>query len=471
MNKPAEQDVVRQVDRVQQQIADYAGAINFKSLSPAAVQAAKIRILDTFGSLMGGFFDESSRIARQSAARSPSPGGSTVIGTRMVTTPDTAAFVNATTSRCVEMNDTYHGPDSHGGHPSDVIMPVLAAAEHAGCSGKEFIAGVALAYEIYLRISDTLPERTGFDCTAFSGIAVAAAAGKMLGLTPEQLWHCISIGVVPSNPLNQGRSNHLSMWKAVAAGAAGRAGVFAALLARDGMHGPHLPFEGKHGWVKHVAKQPFKLAEMGGQGRAFKIEETLLKKRACCATSVSTILAAEKVSAAVNTRLAEVKEVLVDTYMNSWRACGSEEHHWNPDSRETADHSIPYGVAATLIDGTVTPRSFDDAHLWSPELRGLMHKVEVKVDEAYTHDYEHHPVWHRSRVTVVMKNGERIIGETGADETDLSTPMNREQIERKFRGVTEDCLGKRRVDGIIETLWKLEDVGNVAALPPAFVIA
>ena len=106
MNKPAEQQVVRQIDRFQQQIADYAGAIRFESLSPEAVQAAKVRILDTFGSLMGGFFDESSRIARQSAARSPSPGGSTVIGTRMVTTPDTAAFVNATTPRCVEMNDT-----------------------------------------------------------------------------------------------------------------------------------------------------------------------------------------------------------------------------------------------------------------------------------------------------------------------------------------------------------------------------
>ncbi len=471
MNKPVEHDVGRKVDRIQQQIVEYAGKLNYESLSSDAAHAAKVRVLDTFGALMGGFLDESSRIARQSAARSPSPDGATVIGTRMKTTPDTAAFVNATTSRCVEMNDTYHGPNSHGGHPSDVIMPVLAAAEYAGCSGREFITGVVLAYEIYLRISDTLPERTGFDCTTFSGIAVAAAAGKMLRLTPEQLEHCVSIGVVPCNPLNQGRSNHLSMWKAVAAGAAGRAGVFAALLARDGMHGPHLPFEGKHGWVKQVAKQPVVLAEMGGNGRAFKIEETLLKKRACCATSVSTILAAENVSGAVRGRIDEVEEVLVDTYANSHRACGSEEHHWNPDSRETADHSIPYGVAATLIDGTVTPRSFDDAHLWNPELRGLMHKVKVRVDADFTRDYERHPVWHRSRVTVVLCDGERIVGETGADETDLSTPMNKEQIERKFRGVTEDLLGSRRVDGIIKMLWQLEDVKNVAAIPPAFLLA
>ncbi len=471
MNKPVEHDVGRKVDLVQQQITEYASQLTYESLSADAVQAAKVRILDTFGALMGGFLDESARIARKSAARSPSPDGATIIGTRMKTTADVAAFVNATTSRCVEMNDTYHGPGSHGGHPSDVIMPVLAAAEHAGCSGRELITGVVLAYEIYLRISDTLPVRTGFDATTFSGIAVAIAAGKMLRLTPEQLAHCVSIGVVPSNPLNQGRSNHLSMWKAVAAGAAGRAGVFAALLARDGMHGPHLPFEGRHGWLKQVAKQPFVLAQMGGNGRTFKIEETLLKKRACCATSVSTILAAEKISDAVRNRLDDVEEVLVDTYANSHRACGSEEHHWSPDSRETADHSIPYGVAAAVIDGTITPSSFDEAHLWNPELRGLMQKVKVRVDADFTRDYERHPVWHRSRVTVVLRGGERVVAETGADETDLSTPMTREQIERKFRGVTEGLLGSHSTGDIIRTLWQLEEVENVSVIPPAFLIA
>jgi len=471
MNKPVEHGVTRATDSIQKCLTNYACSLDYSRLSPQAIHAAKVRIMDTFGALMGGFFDESSRIARKSAARNPNPQGSTVIGTRMKTSPDIAAFVNATASRCVELNDTYHGPMSHGGHPSDVIMPVLAAAEHAGCSGRELITGVVLAYEVYLRISDTLPQRTGFDCTTFAGIAIATAAGKMLGLSPTQLAHCISIGVVPTNALNQGRSDHLSMWKAVAAGAAGRNGVFAALLARDGMEGPHLPFEGKHGWCKYVAGQPVVLEAMGGTGTTFKIEETLLKKRACCATSVSNILAAEKVSAAVRNRIGDIKQVLVDTYELSHRVCGTGEIHWNPDSRETADHSIPYGVAAALIDGTVTPRSFDDAHLWDPELRALMQKVEVSVDADFTRDYEQHPVWHRSRVTVVTHGGERIVGETGADETDLSTPMSEEQIERKFRGLSEDYLGKRNVDAIVESLWKLEDMENVEAIPPAFVMA
>ena len=62
------------------------------------------------------------------------------------------------------------------------------------------------------------------------------------------------------------------MWKAVAAGQAGRSGVFAARLAREGMDGPHLPFEGKAGWCRHVAGRPFSLDVMGGDGnRWFRV--------------------------------------------------------------------------------------------------------------------------------------------------------------------------------------------------------
>src|SRR3972149_1941733 len=97
----------------------------------------------------------------------PNPDGATVIGTRMKTTPDMAAFVNATTARYVEMNDAYHRPGvPNGGHPSDVLTPVLAAAEHAQASGREFIAGVALAYEVYLRVADRV-RIPGFDYTNF----------------------------------------------------------------------------------------------------------------------------------------------------------------------------------------------------------------------------------------------------------------------------------------------------------------
>ena len=70
--------------------------------------------------------------------------------------------MNGTTARYVEMNDVYHWPGSSGGHPSDVLTPVLAIAEYAHASGKDFLAAVVLAYEIYLRMSDAV-RTPGFD--------------------------------------------------------------------------------------------------------------------------------------------------------------------------------------------------------------------------------------------------------------------------------------------------------------------
>ena len=133
------------------------------------------------------------------------------------------------------------------------------------------------------------------------------------------------------------------------------------------MEGPHLPYEGKAGWCDHVARKRFSLETMGGKGTSFKVQETIIKPRSLCAATISSVLAAEKVAPLNNVKA--VKKVTVKVYKKAKDYVGTGEHCWDPGSRETADHSIPYVVAATLMDGTATPRSLDDAHLWNPELR------------------------------------------------------------------------------------------------------
>lgn len=468
MSEVTEDTVNKALDSIQERLTGYACALTYDQLSPVAIHACKVRIIDTLGALVGGFFGDPCRIARNLAARMPDAAGATVLGTRMKTTLDMAAFVNSTTSRYVELNDVYHWPGSSGGHPSDVLTPVLAAAEHARRSGRDLITGVVLAYEVYLRIADAV-HTPGFDSTNFCCLGTAVAAGKMLGLTREQLSHCISMAVVPNNALNQGRTGHLSMWKAVAAGQAGRAGVFAAMLAREGMQGPHLPFEGKAGWCNHVARQRFSLEEMGGNGTPFKVGDTLIKPRSSCATTISSILAAEKVAASLED-IKDVKRVTVEVYKLAKNNMGTGEHHWNPDSRETADHSIPYVTAAALMDKAVTPRSFNDAHISDPELRSLIQKIEVVANDEFTRAYERLPVVHRTRVTLVTNDGKRLVGESGGDMGDLSEHKSDVQIADKFRNLTQDLLGAKQVNAILDCLWNLEDLPDVAKIPPAFVL-
>src|SRR6185436_13513054 len=185
---------------------------------------------------------------------------------------------NATTARYVEMTDFYHWPGSAEGHPSDVIMPILAVAEHMQATGQELITAVVLGYEAYLRTSDVF-RNPGFDPTNFACLGVAVGAGKLMKLSAEQLAHCISMAVVPNGILRQVRTGHLSMFKAAAAGQAGRAGVFAAMLAQAGMEGPHLPFEGKAGWCDHVALNRYTLDTLGGGNTRFKILDSEIKHR------------------------------------------------------------------------------------------------------------------------------------------------------------------------------------------------
>lgn len=456
-------------DRIQSQLSRYAADLAYEQFDDETVHVAKVRTIDTFGALIGGFAGDPCRMARDVAAWMPNPAGATIIGTDLKTAPDLAAFLNGTTARYVEMNDVYHWPGSSGGHPSDVLMPIFAAAECAHTSGRDFITAVILGYEVYLRLSDAV-KMPGFDCANFCCIGAALGAGKLFGLDADGLAECLSMAVVPNNALNQARTGHLTMWKAVAAGQSGRAGVFAALLAQAGMRGPHMPFEGTNGWREHVARGPVSLDAFGGPQTPFKIHDTLIKPRASCATTISSILAAEK--AAVGVPAVEaIEKVTVEVYERAKTGMGTGEHHWNPDSRETADHSIPYVVAASLIDKQLTPASFGDDRLWSPELRRLLSKIDVVADLEFTEAYERVPVEHRTRVTVALNSGEQLSGYAGGEAGDLSQRRSDAEIEEKFRALTRDALGPEGSEAALTLLWRLDSVPDAAEIPAFFSFA
>lgn len=456
------------VDTLLERLAQYATTLRFEDLGDAAVHAAALRLVDTVGALVAGFDGPPCKTARSLATQFPTPDGSTILGTTIRSSPDHAAFINATTSRYAESNDVYHGPGSAGGHPSDVIMPVFAAAEYTHAPGERLLLAVVLAYEVYLRFSDAT-KIPGFDSATFAAIGSAVGAGAVFGLNSDQMRHCISMAVVSNNALRQARVDHLSMWKAAAAGQAGRGGVFAALLARAGMAAPALPFEGSAGWLNAVARGPVTLAGLGGGQTPFKVQDTLIKPRASCATTVSSILAAERVYAAAGGSV-EPESVLVETYRQAVERTATGEHHWNPQNRETADHSIPYVVAATLLDGTVGPQQFDDAHLNDPCLRRIMKKVQVVEDEEFTRRYTEHPVRHQTRVTIRTGDGRIIRAESGGELGDLSNAMTDNEVTEKFRRIADPTLGPDRAEKVADTLWNIAGVADVAALPMELVI-
>lgn len=450
-------------DRIQSSIVDFALGLSFAALSPADVRAATIHVIDTFASLVAGFDSRTSEISRH-LARQLGGAGSSIVGTQLRCTPDVAAFVNATTAREIELNDVYFSTTGAGAHPSDALMPIFAVAEHAGASGRDFMTAVLAAYEIYVAMSDRA-RITGFDQSTLAGIATAMGAGKLLRLDRRQMMNCLAIVAVANNPLNQTRRNDLSMWKAAAAGQAGRAGVFAALVAQAGMDGPSLPFEGAQGWSRLVAREPFDLGPLG-KGR-LRIHDVMMKPRAACAATISSILAAEKIAQEIGDPSA-VSDIAVTTYEDARTLVGSSSQHWNPTTRETADHSIPYVVAAALVDGTVGPRQFSDERLADPVIRDLMAKVSVGVDDAYSAAYKARPPRHFTRVTVKTAQGKEFTGLAGAEHGDMAMARSDAEVEQKFMTIVEDFLGRPRGRRALDQLWKLDEMATVGSIAPLF---
>lgn len=455
-------------DSLQTAITEYAMRLDYGALSPAAVRGAKVSVIDTLASLVAGFFGEPCVIARELAARMPLADGVTVVGTHMKTTPDMAAFVNATTARFPELTDIYHAPGSSVAHPSDVVLPILAAAEYAGATGRDLVTAIVLAYEVCLRVSHGFRNEAA-DNTNLACLGSAIGAAKILKLDATQFAQALSMAVVPNNILKQARRGQKTMFKAVAAGQAGRAGVFAALLAQTGMEGAHMPFEGKAGWCDHVAGNRFKLDTFGGGAEPFRITQVRIKNRPAAGPSIASILAAEKIAGLFGA--GDVERITIEVNDAALERTGKGDEVWNPTTRESADHSTPYLVAAALIDGAVTMRTFSDSMLRDARVRDLMSRMKMTENALFTEAYDRLPQEHRARVTVVTKSGESHVGEAGGDEEDLAAPRSDAQIDTKFRGLTEDIFGGRRAQSVLDRLWKLDGIDDCRSIPPLLTFA
>src|SRR5207249_11536596 len=177
--------------------------------------------------------------------------------------------------RYLDYNDTYLSLEP--AHPSDNLAPVLAVGEWAGKGGKDLIVAAALAYEIQCRLCDAASLRKhGIDHVTYGALSSCAAACKLMGLDAVRTTHALGIAGVCNVALRQTRSGELSMWKGCAFANAARNGVFAALLAAEGLTGPAPIFEGELGIMK-LLTGPFTVPVLGGRGTPFMISQTYIK--------------------------------------------------------------------------------------------------------------------------------------------------------------------------------------------------
>jgi 2-methylcitrate dehydratase len=448
------------------QLADYACALRFEDLSRDVVHEVKRRVIDSLGCALGAWDEEPCAIARKVASNFSANEGSTIIGTNHKAPPDWAAFANGCCIRYFDYNDTYLSKEP--AHPSDNISAALAIAESVGANGRELITAIALAYEVQCRFCDAASIRArGWDHVTYGAFSTALACAKLMKLDSQKTRHAVNIAGVAGAAMRQARVGELSHWKGVAFANAARHGVFSALLARSGMTGPGPIFEGQMGFEKQLGVSLGNVAEKfvvpfaeKRDGPASMILRTSIKFWPAEYHSQSAIEAAlflrEQIGEGV-----EVKSMTIESHDASVDIIGSEAEKWKPQTRETADHSLPYITAIALLDGEITEKQFQPQRYKNFEVWRFLENVKVERNAELSGMY---PGAVANIVDVDLADGRRLTKRVDYPMGHAKNPLKDSQVEEKFFALVEPVIGRARSKKIVDLVWNLDEAKNVAGL-------
>jgi 2-methylcitrate dehydratase len=443
------------MDAVTEKIANYAASTRFDHLTAEAAHAATQRLIDSIGCALGAFDCEPAQIGRRVASgQAPGKYAGRVLCFGESLPAEVATFINAAMIRNLDFNDRYPG-----GHPSDCLGALFALAGSMQVDGKSFLASMIVVYEIFARLSDaTTLSRRGWDQGYAIGIATAAGVCNLLKLSADVTGHAVGIAATSNLPLRVTRSGELTPWKNVATAYAARNGLFAALLAAEGMSGPGSAFEGRNGlWEKVTG--PFDLTPFPDQGGVYLTPRVQLKYWPIETNGQAAVWAALELRA--KTKADELREIEVFTSKFTWFEIGSEPEKWDPKTRETADHSLPYIFARALVDGPILVSSFNDEAVRDPALRPLMQKIKVIPDDAIEALL---PAKVLIRVVATTQDGGQHTVEVENPLGHPANPMQDRHIEEKFMALAEPALGKDRSRTALESWWRVKDAQHIRVL-------
>jgi 2-methylcitrate dehydratase len=434
-----------------QRLADFALGTRFENLPQAVVVEARRRLLDSLGCAVGALEDSSPSVARLAAARVHGSPSVNLIGGGS-SAADWAAFSNGVHIRYLDCNDTYLSLEP--AHPSDNWAAVMAAGQLAGADGRAWIAAAAVAYEVQCRLCDASSIRArGWDHTTYGSISATLAAAMLLKLTHDQTVHALGIAATTGTALRLTRAGELSMWKGCAFAFAARNALFATQLAAGGMTGPAPLFEGDMGFFQQVSG-PFTLAKLGGPSAAdWMLPKTSIKFVPAEYHSQSAIAAAFELRPQIGDPN-RIREIEIATFRTAVEIIGKDPEKWRPQTRETADHSLPYCTAVALVDGAITAEQFTSERLRDPALLDLVARTRVVEDPKLTAGY---PVGIPNRVTVTLDDGRKLVAEVQFPPGHDHNPLTDEQLAVKFHGLVDPVLGRPRADQILERVSRLED--------------
>ena len=443
-------------DSITRAIVTFAFASYARPLDVPRRDALTARMMDMLGCAIAASEDEEVRRVAVALGFTGESGPCTAL-TLGKGAVDTVAFLNGMMVRFHDWNDTYVG--RNGGHPSDIIAAALAAGEESHCSGDEVLRAIAAGQHLMLDMCDgSNALARGWDHATYVGIAATVAVGLLRGLTPGQFAHAISM-ITAANNMLIARSAKVSAWRSLASPQALRNALFVTALAKADVSGPDPVFEGRLGFLEvvcgdlHLALDPMR--ERSGDTHLKRFPAVFHAQAPCeIALEMREELGADL--------LEQIDEIEVATHAFAIHWAGSIPALWEPENRETADHSIPFMVALALLRGEVHQHDIE-AGIQDAAVRALTRRVRVVEDPAASAAWPKHAP---ARI-VIMAGGRRFERALIAGRGHAARPLSRDQRADKLIDNATPVIGAERAQAWAAGLAGFAELSDVSvALQP-----
>lgn len=458
-------------------ISEFAVDLKYEDIPGEVIHEAKRFLYDSIGCAYGAYETKDVNIIRNYFRNIGGRQEATVIGFGDKIPTAHAAFVNSQMIRSLDFNDIYWKQDPS--HPSDLIPAALAAGEYSNADMKSVLTAIVLGYEFEQRLCEIaapgIRERKWHHATITQFVS-PVVAGKLLNLSVEQMVNAIGINGAHNFTSGAPASGQLSMMKNTVDPMAVYNGVISAFLAKEGFTGPEYIFEGKEGFFDCLLGWDYKSGQskpitvpglemygewrwdldklFDGLGNKYKILECSMKAfptEALTHTHISAVLSLvnkndikpEQIDKIVITTIARVCDILFDP------------QKYKPESRETADHSLPYCIAAAVVDRKITTDSFSEEKLKDPRIWSVIDKIEGVASYEFEKLF---PEKQPSKVVIITTDGKEYSEYLEYPKGHPNNPMTDEELESKFNSLSSKLLDSRKQKEIKELVYNCENM-------------
>lgn len=426
---------------------------------PQAVRHEAARsFLNWVGCAVGGSRHVTVERALAALAEFSGPAEATVLGRGERLDIMQAALMNGITSHTFDFDDTHLKTVIHPSGP--VASTILALAERQPVRGEAFLHAFILGVEAECRIGNSVyPEHydIGWHITGTAGVfGAAAAAGKLLGLSEQQMTWALGISATQSCGL---REMFGTMCKPFHPGNAAKNGLLAALLAQQNFTSSNQGIEAKRGFA-NVLSTGFRPGEITDRlGETWEISLNTYKPFACGIVIHPAIDGCIQLRNEHRLQAEDIESIALKTHPLVLELTGKKA----PQAGLEGKFSVYHSCAVALIHGAAGEAQYSDACVRDPKVIALRDKVTASADTTVHED--------QVRIMIRMKDGRALEKFVEHAIGSLDRPMSDSDLEAKFRGLADGVLSADETGRLLKLCWDVGSLKDAAEVARASVPA